>query len=98
MYKVRNKILTVLISISGCLLGFPWIAQPDQPLLVSSKTLPDPTSLIDMVLNLPTHTYKGHITVTQWSENNSRVEEVNIYYTTPNKYRLEFLRPDGKVD
>jgi outer membrane lipoprotein-sorting protein len=41
--------------------------------------------------------YQGHMTVTHWSDRGTRSEEFEILFVPPNRYRLEFYRPDGRV-
>lgn len=58
---------------------------------------PDPSELLDSALSAPTHSYQGRLMVTQWSGRQTRAEEVRIFYSPTNRYRWEFLGPDGSI-
>ncbi len=58
---------------------------------------PDAADLLDAALNAPEHSYQGRLMVTQWSGKETRAEEVKVSYSPANRYRWEFLRPDGSV-
>jgi len=58
---------------------------------------PDPQSLLDAALSAPDRSYRGHLTVTDWFGRQTRAEEVEVYYSPTNRYRWEFLAPDGTV-
>ena len=63
----------------------------------AAATLPDAQALLDAALSAPDRPYQGHLTVTQWSGRQTHAEEVEVYYSPTNRYRWEFLAPDGSV-
>src|SRR5208282_2594268 len=63
--------------------------------LATAAVTPDPNSLLNKVLEPPHTAYQGHMTVTHWYGKNARSEEVRVYFMPPNRYRWEFLAPDG---
>jgi outer membrane lipoprotein-sorting protein len=67
------------------------------PVLAAAPAAPDPTSLLDAALQPPGVSYEGRIMVTHWYGKQTRAEEMNIYYSPPDRYRREFLAPDGGV-
>ncbi|MDD5629101.1 MAG: sigma-E factor regulatory protein RseB domain-containing protein, partial [Elusimicrobia bacterium] len=58
---------------------------------------PDPESLLEAALSAPELPYHGHLTVTEWSGRETRAEEVEVFYSPTNRYRWEFLAPDGSA-
>ncbi len=54
--------------------------------------------LVNTVFNNPAQAYQGQMLISYWTETGSKAEEVKVFYLPPNKYRFEFLTPDGKVD
>ncbi|MCX5796478.1 MAG: hypothetical protein NTY77_13375 [Elusimicrobia bacterium] len=58
---------------------------------------PDSQYLLDAALSAPDRPYHGHLTVTEWSGRQTRAEEVEVYYSPTNRYRWEFLAPDGSA-
>lgn len=56
---------------------------------------PDAVQLLNDVLEPPQTAYQGHMMVTHWYGKNTRVEEALVYFAPPNRYRWEFLDPDG---
>lgn len=58
---------------------------------------PNAQEILDESLNPPSTSYKGHMTVTHWTEHGTRSEEFGIIFIPPNSYRLEFYHPDGRV-
>jgi outer membrane lipoprotein-sorting protein len=65
-----------------------------------AETNPSPeiSALMGHVLNPPVSSYKGHLMITSWSGKDTQAEDVTIYYRPQNRYRLEFLAPNGTVD
>ena len=59
---------------------------------------PDPIQLLDSAYAGPAFSYQGRVMLTQWTGKQTTAEEVNVFYSPPGRYRLEFLTPDGKVD
>ena len=62
-----------------------------------AAAVPDPGELLDAALSAPARSYQGRLMVTQWSGRQTRAEDVRIFYSPANRYRWEFLRPDGSV-
>ncbi len=42
--------------------------------------------------------YKGHLNVTHWTGKTVTSEDARVWYRPPNRYRWEFLKPDGRID
>jgi len=63
----------------------------------AAPAAPDPMSLLDAALSAPEVSYQGHLMVTEWFGKQSRAEEVEVYYSPTNRYRWEFLAPDGSA-
>ena len=59
---------------------------------------PDPIQILDAAYSGPASPYQGRVILTQWVGKQTRAEEVNVYFAPPNRYRLEFLAPDGSID
>jgi len=81
----RNRLLCILLPFLAAL---PAAAAP---------AAPDPQSLLDAALSAPDRPYQGHLTVTEWFGWQTHAEEVEVYYSPTNRYRWEFLAPDGSV-
>jgi len=77
----------------GALPQSQYAAAPTSP----AATPPDPLVLLDAALSAPERSYQGHMMVTEWFGKQSRAEEVEISYSPINRYRWEFLAPDGSV-
>ncbi len=82
---IRNRLPLLLLAL--------WFAAPP----VAAGALPDAQPLLDAALSAPDRPYQGHLTVTQWSGRQTHAEEVEVYYSPTNRYRWEFLAPDGSV-
>src|SRR5947207_3189771 len=69
-------------------------------LLSSSSWAADPDSqaILKKALNPPTIAYQGVMTVTHWYGDNTRMEEIGVRFLPPDRYRLEILKPDGRID
>lgn len=61
----------------------------------ASTAPPAPLELLDAALSAPTVSYHGRMMITEWSGKQTRAEEVEVSYSPTNRYRWEFLRPDG---
>lgn len=81
----RAGILAVALL---CLLGLPGFGW-------AAMEAPDAGKLLDEVLSEPKTSYQGHMTVTHWYGKSARAEEVRVFFDPPNRYRWEFLAPDG---
>jgi outer membrane lipoprotein-sorting protein len=64
---------------------------------VAAPAPPDPLYLLGEALSAPDRPYHGHLTVTEWSGRQTHAEEVEVYYSPTNRYRWEFLAPDGSA-
>ena len=67
------------------------------PAAAAAPVAPDPQHLLAAALSAPDRPYHGHLTVTEWSGRQTRAEEVEVYYSPTNRYRWEFLAPDGSA-
>lgn len=64
----------------------------------AADVVPRPEALLDAVLSRPELSYSGHLTVTHRFGGGSRVEEAEVFFSPPNRYRWEFLAADGGVE
>lgn len=62
------------------------------------KATVDPLSLVEAVYTHPSQPYKGRMVIDTWNGSTTKAEEVNVYFTPPSSYRLEFLMADGNCD
>jgi outer membrane lipoprotein-sorting protein len=89
MGKIKKRAVLFLALFCAALLPFPRSVQ---------SASPNAEALIAMAFNNPTQAYQGQMLVSYWTETGSKAEDVKIYFIPPNKYRFEFLRPNGTVD
>ncbi|MBV9080409.1 MAG: hypothetical protein JO102_04735 [Elusimicrobia bacterium] len=80
-----------LIFIS--LLGTAALAQASSP-----TPQPNAVQLLDLAYSGPSSPYQGRILLTKWSGTRTTTEEANVFFSPPERYRIEFLAPDGTVD
>jgi outer membrane lipoprotein-sorting protein len=57
----------------------------------------DPVRLVNVAFDNPALPYEGRLMVTSWSGKETTAQEVNVFFLPPNRYRFEFLSPDGRV-
>jgi outer membrane lipoprotein-sorting protein len=67
-------------------------------LSAAQLSTPQPLELLDAALTAPEQSYRGRMMVTEWSGKTTRAEEVEVSYSPTNRYRWEFLAPDGSVN
>lgn len=89
MRRIAEGLLALSIA---AVFSAPSAAAPAKPVL------PDAVQLLDRAYAGPVQPYQGRVVLSQWSERENSSEEVNVFYLPPNRYRLEFLTPDGAVD
>lgn len=82
-------------------IGLSW---PLSTLLVSCFSLgiaaepsPDAMQILRTSLGSPTIPYEGQLTVTEWTGEESRSEDVRVRYRPPDQYQFTFLAPDGST-
>lgn len=74
-----------------------------QPLLILTATNyqrsgdVDPLELASVAYQNPSMPFQARILVTQWQSDNTKAEEVEIYFTPPNSYRMEFFSLNGNL-
>lgn len=66
--------------------------------LAISTYAQDPKDILSATFVPPQSGYIGHVTVTQWTGKKTKVDELGIEYSPPNRYRMEFFAPDGTVE
>ncbi len=86
MSKIRKTITAAFCFVSATLA------------FVSAGDAPDAAQTVDMILSGPQKPFKGHLMISMWTDKGAKAEDVNIFFQPPDKYRMEFLRPDGSVD
>ncbi|MFA6029648.1 MAG: sigma-E factor regulatory protein RseB domain-containing protein [Elusimicrobiota bacterium] len=59
---------------------------------------PEPQELLRRVAAGPTGAYEGRMEVIRWYGKKTRAEEARVYFDPPNRYRWEFLAPDGRPE
>jgi len=59
---------------------------------------PDPLELLQGAAAGPTTAYEGHVSVIRWFGKRTRAEEANVFFSPPNRYRWEFIAPDGSPE
>jgi len=64
----------------------------------AATAAPSAGQLLDAALRPSATAYRGKMIVARWYGRRSRAEEVEVSYSPPNKYRWEFLAPDGRPD
>ena len=77
--------------------NLPFLAAAFLAALPAAAAAPDALTLLDAALTAPEHSYQGHLTVTEWFGKQTRAEEVEVSYSPTNRYRWEFLAPDGSA-
>ncbi len=65
--------------------------------VVAAQESEDAQRILQRGLATPTVTYEGFMTVTHWYGTGTKSEEVHVRFSPPNKYRREFLKPDGSI-
>jgi outer membrane lipoprotein-sorting protein len=78
-------------ALGAALLALPFAGRP-------AAASPAPEALLEAVLRPPRCAYSGLLMVTHWHGRRAAAEEVRVSFSPPNRYRWEFLDPDGKVD
>ena len=58
---------------------------------------PSPEELLSSTFEAPLVAYEGRMMVTHWFGKQARAEEVEVYYSPPDRTRREYLTPDGAV-
>jgi len=58
---------------------------------------PAPESILQATLDGAETPYQGRMMVTHWYGKQARADEVEVYFSPPNRYRWEFLNPDGSL-
>ncbi|MFA6091549.1 MAG: sigma-E factor regulatory protein RseB domain-containing protein [Elusimicrobiota bacterium] len=69
------------------------------PLLgAGHRPAPEPVELLRRVAAGPTRGYEGHMTVIRWYGGKTSADDARVFFHPPNRYRWEFLAPDGKIE
>jgi hypothetical protein len=81
-----RKLNTVLLA--------TMIVACSRPLRAADKTA---EQLAAAAFKNPTIPFQSRLILTEWKEGDSHAEEVNLFYSPPGIYRIEFLAFDGSV-
>lgn len=65
---------------------------------IQAEERPSPVVILKRSISAPTVAYQGVITVGTRNGRESRIDEVNVHFKPPNRYRWEYMAPDGSVE